>query len=98
MLHWIVDWFYTTYSGPARNAPNAGHDIKKFIESKPPEITLISPDDINKVIQNLNKIPEIEKPTSFPGSPLMTEFNNVFNIGYKNYFEQKKLKKMNVEI
>lgn len=94
MFNWIVDWLYSTYSGPARNAPNSGHDIKKFIENKPPEVTLISSDDINNVIKKLNKVPEIEKPTSFPSSPLMTEFHNVFNMGYKNFFEQKKLKKV----
>lgn len=95
MFYWIVDWFYGSYSGPARNAPNSGHDIKKFIENKPPEVTLISPEDINNVIQKLNKVPEIEK-SSFSATPLMTEFNNVFSMGYKQYFEEKKLKKMNL--
>jgi hypothetical protein len=39
MFEWIKNYiYYTIYSGPARNAPNDGVDIKKFIENRPPNI------------------------------------------------------------
>lgn len=92
MFAWLASWFYDpVYSGPARNAPNAGIDIKKFIENKSPEINLISEKDIIEVKNKLIPTELQEKPSHYV-SPLMNELNNVFNSGYKNYFETKKSK------
>lgn len=94
MINWIYEWLYSSVAyAPARNAPNEGVDIKKFIESKPDDVVMISAEEINHVKQKLNKIPEVQK-TSFTGTPLIEEFNTVFSMGYKNYFEQKKLRKI----
>jgi hypothetical protein len=90
MLNWIYDWFSGSLFYPARNAPNDGHDIKKFIENKPQEVHLISSDDITKIKNSLHKTDVPERPTSFPGSPLMMEFDSVFQMGYKNFFEKRK--------
>jgi len=90
MLNWIYDWFSTSMFYPARNAPNDGHDIKKFIENKPLEVHLISSEDITKIKNNLHKIEVPERPTAFPGSPLMMEFDTVFQMGYKNFLEKRK--------
>ncbi len=89
----LLNWFYSTYwYTPARNAPNNGIDIKKFIESKPAEVKTITQNDLNVAIANLHKVDKHDKPT-FYSSPLLKEFDEVFEIGYKNYFEQLKLKK-----
>lgn len=89
----LFNWFYTTYIyAAARNAPNNGVDIKKFIESKPVEIKTISQNDLTSAIAKLKSPLPAEKPTVY-SSPLIKEFGEVFEMGYKNYFEQLKLKK-----
>ncbi len=95
MFAWITEWFYTVYSGPvsgpARNAPNNGVNIKKYIEEKPPEVKIITDDEVQQALENLKPIPIVDKPVNYT-SPLMAEFNNVFAMGYKTYFEKKKSK------
>lgn len=92
MLSWLSSWFYSpVLSGPARNAPCAGIDIKKFIETKAPEMTFISQSDIVNAKKSLVHVEQHATPTVYT-SPLMAEFNNVFEMGYKNYFEKKKSK------
>jgi len=120
MLQWIKDYiYYTIYSGPARNAPNNGINIKKFIEDKPPDIKLITGDDLvqakNKLKTNtsqqlktnsfftvttkdllqakhqLHKTTN-QKNTIKKDSPLLEEFNMVFKMGYKEFFDQRKIK------
>lgn len=121
MLQWIKDYiYYTIYSGPARNAPNDGVNIKKFIENKPSDVKLISGQDLleakNKLKTNDNSLIKVNtffsvtpkelinvkcqlktntniKMINKNNTPLMEEFNTVFKMGYKNYFEQRKLTK-----
>src|SRR6186713_3136294 len=92
MFAWLQSWFYNpVYSGPARNAPNAGIDIKKFIENKAPEVSIISEQEIVEVKNKLVPIPlEIHDKPSYYVSPLMGELNGVFKSGYKDFFEKKK--------
>lgn len=91
MIAWLYSWFYDpVYSGPARNAPNAGIDIKKFIENKAPEVSIISEQEILEVKNKLTPLPEIHDKPSYYVSPLMNELNGVFKSGYKEYFEKKK--------
>ena len=91
MISWFTDWIYSVvYSGPARNAPNDGINIKKYIEEKPPNIKTITPDELTSIIVKLHKIePNSHKPTPYI-SPIMNEFQTVFNIGCLNYLEQKR--------
>lgn len=96
MFSWITEWFYTVYSsptitGPARNAPNNGLDIKKYIEEKPPDIKMITSDDVKEQLEKLKPVVHNEKASVYT-SPLITEFNEVFNVGYKEYFQKKKSK------
>ena len=85
----FINWFYTTYFyTPARNAPNDGVDIKKFIEKN--EIKTITSDDLSSAISNLKKVDtNNDKPLTYT-SPLLKEMDEVFKIGYKNYFKNKK--------
>ncbi len=96
MFSWITEWFYTVYSsptitGPARNAPNNGLDIKKYIEEKPPDVKMITSDDVKGQLGKLKPVVPIEKANVYT-SPLITEFNQVFDLGYKTYFQKKKSK------
>lgn len=92
MFAWLSSWFHTpVISGPARNAPCADGDIKKFIEAKAPEMAFITKDDIVNAKKSLVHI-EQQSTTSYYTSPLMAEFNSVFQMGYKNFLEKKKSK------
>ena len=92
MFSWITEWFYTystPVTGPARNAPNNGVDIKKYIDEKPVDVIIITCADVKEAKENLKPVVNVEKPTNYT-SPLIAEFNQVFEMGYKNYFDQKK--------
>ena len=91
MISWISEWLYAIYSGPARDAPNNGVNIKKYIEDKPPDIKTITCDDVKEAIDKLKPVTIKDKPLIYT-SPLMAEFNTVFDMGYKNYFQKKKSK------
>lgn len=92
MFSWITEWFYTyttPVTGPARNAPNNGVDIKKYIEDKPLEVKMITCEEVKDALEKLKPVVNNEKPAIYT-SPLIAEFNQVFDMGYKNYFEKKK--------
>ena len=90
MYAWLQSWFYApVLSGPARNAPCAGIDIKKFIEEKAPEVNIITQNDIVEAKRNLVHVEPKNTFTPYT-SPLIAEFNTVFEMGYKNFFEKKK--------
>lgn len=90
----LLNWFYSNYIyGPARNAPNNGVEIKKFVDSKPTEVKTITEQDLTTAISKLNKIEVNSNKSPVYTSPLLKEFDEVFNMGYKNYFEQLKLKR-----
>lgn len=92
MIAWLSSWFYSpVISGPARNAPCAGIDIKKFIEAKAPEMTFITESDIVNAKKSLVHVEQKQTSVTYT-SPLMAEFNSVFEMGYKNYLERKKSK------
>lgn len=92
MFSWIVEWLYTPFQyNAARNAPNNGVNIKKYIEEKPPEVKIITSKEIIETLEHLKPTPTIDRPVVYT-SPLMAEFNQVFDMGYKNYFEKKKSK------
>lgn len=92
MFEWVTNLIYNTlYPGPARNAPNEGVNIKKYIEEHHNDIKIITENDILDAKNKLNKT-NIQEPPVFYTSPLLKELNNVSNIGYKQFFEQKKNK------
>lgn len=122
MLAWIKDYlYYKIYSGPARNAPHDGINIKKYIEEKPPDVKLISQQELLEAKNKLKSPLDKPKTTFFcitpkdllqakcqlnnikindtikhnnQLSPLLQEFNMVFKMGYKEFFEQQKLGKI----
>lgn len=94
MLNWLYSWWYFV-PGPARNAPNDGVDIKKFVENKPTSVSVITETEIKTAMNNLNRVNVIHKPSGYT-APLIREFNEVFEMGYENFLKQRreKLKKI----
>ena len=99
MLGWVSSWWSVgSFPGPARNAPNNGIDIKKLFDQRPTQVISLSEADVKQELKKLrptitNAVPPISnKP------PLMQEFDDVFNKGYKDYFEVRKRKRIEVQI
>jgi hypothetical protein len=56
MFSWISSWWSTSaISGPARNAPNEGKNIKEIISQKPAEVSILTQEEIIAVKNNLRK-------------------------------------------
>lgn len=94
MFAWLSSWFYTSnVIAPARNMPEGVNvsEMKKIIETKPIEIGIITENDIVNAKKKLTHVERQPTPPTYT-SPLMAEFNSVFEMGYKNYFERKKSK------
>lgn len=95
MLTWISELLYSVvYAGPARNAPNSGINIKKYIEEKPPDVVSITKDDLEKV-----KLTKVETNNDRPKhyiSPMMAEFQTVFDMGCHNFLEKKKQRRVKI--
>ena len=71
MISWISDWIYTIiYSGPARNAPNDGKNIKQILEQKPPDINAITANDLLYLKEKLKKVEEVPKKEDYYMKPL----------------------------
>lgn len=56
MFSWITSWWSSSaISGPARNAPNEGKNIKEIIDQKPAEVSILTQEEIIAVKNNLRK-------------------------------------------
>lgn len=83
------------FSGPARNAPNDGKNIKKAFDINAKQIVVVSLDQITMTIANLRKV-NTEKDKVAPIKPLhkvpsiRKEFDEVCNKGVKTFFETLK--------
>lgn len=96
LLDWVSSLWLSSgsFTGPARNAPNNGIDIKKLFDQRPTQVITLTQEQVQIELKKLrptktNAIPPIShKP------PIMQEFDDVFNQGYKNYFEILRNKRM----
>ena len=89
--NWVSSWWSVgSFTGPARNAPNNGIDIKKLFDQRPKQVILLSADEVKQELKKLRptKINAIPPISNRP--PIMQEFDNVFNQGYKQFFEARK--------
>lgn len=87
MLSWVSSWWINrSLSGPARNAPNDGKNIKEIMEQKPANVLLVSPNEINNIRNKLKKTVQNE-PYRSETPKLLLDLNNVFNQGNDKYFE-----------
>jgi len=87
MFNWVSSWWTNkSISGPARNAPNDGKNIKELIDQKPTNVVLVSPNEINNVRIKLKKtIPNTPFRSETP--KLFVDLENVFSQGNDKYFQ-----------
>jgi hypothetical protein len=74
------------FSGPARNAPNDGLNIKLQFEQLP-QMIIVSDGDLKKAINNLRKTKVNANPATFNEVPIHSELKSVFTKGTNDYFE-----------
>lgn len=98
MLGWVSSWWSVgSFTGPARNAPNNGIDIKKLFDQRPTQVILLSETEVKQELKKLRPTKTNAVPPLSTKPPLMQEFDDVFNKGYKDYFEARKNKRIKVE-
>lgn len=86
MLSWVSSWWTNkSLSGPARNAPNDGKNIKELLQQKPVSIPLLSQQEISNARNNLKKITPNKPYESEPGQ-LKIALTQVFAQGNETYF------------
>lgn len=96
MFSWVTSfWSKTHVSGPARNAPNNGENIKTIIDNKPPTVVSVTQKEIENTIKNLRKT-VINEPYKSAPSSLELELASVFELGNSNYFELMRIKRKNL--
>lgn len=87
MLSWVTSWWSSgTFTGPARNAPNNGVDIKKFFDQRPKQVITVTSVEIQTTLKGLKKAETNAVPPASNKPPIMKEFDSVFDQGYKEYF------------
>jgi len=95
MFNWIsCFWSDGSFTGPARNAPNNGIDIKKIFDQRPLQVICVSESQIKTELSKLRKTTINAIPPLLHQPPIMKEFDNVFSQGYKQYFIARKLNKI----
>lgn len=97
MFSWFDMFSSTFFSGPARNAPNNGVNIKEIL-TKADKGSEISQELIVNTLNSLKKtIINNDRPL-FYRSPLLCELDEVFGKGNKIYFKNNKREKPCLEI
>jgi hypothetical protein len=104
MFEWVSLWWTNkSLSGPARNAPNDGKNIKELIEQKPDTVLLVSQSEINNIRNKLKKTVQNE-PYKTETPKLFLDLNKVFQQGNDKYFEnirkkrEEKKPKINIDL
>lgn len=88
MFNFINDWWTgSNFTGPARNAPNNGKNIKELFEHRPAQVIIVTNDQVVNIRNNLRKTIVNDK-QEFIGTPIMVELNSVFQQGNSSYFEK----------
>lgn len=88
MLDWVTSWWSTdTFTGPARNAPNDGKEIKTLLDQCPEQVLMVTETEIHEVRKNLRKTQINSMPRILHEPPIIVELNSVFRQGNANYFE-----------
>jgi|SRR5437016_579699 len=99
MLSWITSWWVTSpsstegsFTGPARNAPNNGENIKQLLEEKPQmmNLTIITNIEIQNARQRLkspvsHNVPDKPRPLT-----VLQQLAEIHERGSTNYFESIK--------
>ena len=87
MLSWVTSlWSSGSFTGPARNAPNNGVDIKKLFDQRPKQVIAVSNVQIQTTLKGLKKTETNSVPPISDKPEIMKEFDCVFDHGYREYF------------
>lgn len=85
-----------TTTGPARNIPFTGINIKSFFDQKPKQVIIVGSDEIQHTLSQLRKTIVNKDRPIFAKSALMQDFDRVFENGYKTYLNR--LPKSHIEV
>lgn len=94
ILGWFSSlWTSEYFTGPARNAPNQGRNIKALFDQRPKQVINVSQEQIQSIKSSLkptiiNEIPPIKNP-----NPTIKELNNVYDIGPSEFLAQIRAKR-----
>jgi len=83
------------FTGPARNAPNNGKNIKVVFETRSSHMIIITESDIKNVLSGLRKTKINENPPATELKPLEKELRGVFECGNQKYFDSIRMKRQN---
>ena len=90
-MNWLSSWFTNSeFSGPARNAPNNGINIKNLLNACPQKMVAVTEVELTQTITKLRKTKTNAIPPLSEKPKIMQEFDQVFENGYKAYFESLK--------
>jgi hypothetical protein len=84
-------------SGPARNAPSDGKNVKQNVDQTP-RYFLISNQDIINSKNRLKPITPNERRQKSGKMPIMEEFENIFALGCSNFLQQARSRRSTVSI
>lgn len=93
MFSWVTNWWSSeSFTGPARNAPNQGINIKYLFDQRPKQVIVVTDDQIKSIMAGLKKIEPNSTPPESQDTPIMKELDDVFKRGNKNFFESLAIK------
>lgn len=94
MLSWFTSfWTDELSSGPARNAPNNGFNIKEIFDQRPKQVITLSAEEVQEKLRSLKPTVINANPPVSNKPPLMKEFDDVFTSGYKEFLEAQRKKR-----
>ena len=80
--------------GPGRNAPDGGKNIRQVLDQRATQVMSVPPEVIIEIKSTLRKTIINSRPPLSTKPPIMKEFDDVFTLGHKNYFEKLRLSRM----
>lgn len=92
MSSWL-SWFTGNsliFSGPATEAPNVGVNIKILLDQRPKAVMIASQSEIVDALSKLKKTEINSVPPISNRPPIMKEFDQVFALGYHEFFKSRK--------
>ncbi len=96
MFNWLSTFLPTNniIYGPGRNAPNDGKNIRQVLDQRATQVMSVPPEVIIEVKSGLRKTITNAQPPLSNKPPMMKEFDDVFTLGNKNYFEKLRLTRL----
>lgn len=88
MFGWVTSWWSAgSFTGPARNAPNDGKNIKELFDQRPKQVMILTQEQVVTIRMNLRKTRTNATPPLSQKPPIMAELDTVFGQGNDSYFD-----------